>query len=298
MTSCLGVTKCASWGSGMSDFAGATAFIVSPPRDAAGWVTVLSRTDVPVLAATAASIDELRQNEDAVDAHLLAEALSNDPLMTLKLLRHVSSRRSSRLSSDAETVTEAVLMLGIPPFFNAFREMTTVESRLADLPDALDGVRGVLARSERAARFALAFAVHRMDHDAAVIHEAALLHDFAEVLLWVNAPSLALQIARRQAESPTLRSAEAQRSVLHVDLAEIQQALMKAWRLPELLVSISDDRASVSPKVRNVQLAIRVARHSMKGWENPAIPDDLQAISELLNLGAAHVRQLLLEIDG
>ena len=39
------------------------------------------------------------------------------------------------------------------------------------------------------------FAAHRMDHDAAVLHEAALLHDFAELLLWVRAPALALEIA-------------------------------------------------------------------------------------------------------
>ena len=45
------------------------------------------------------------------------------------------------------------------------------------------------------------------------IHEAALLHDFAEMLLWVHAPALALQIAQAQAKDPTLRSALAQKDV-------------------------------------------------------------------------------------
>lgn len=281
----------------MGDANQGMAFIVSPPRDVAGWVTVLTRTDIPILRTTAAALEELRPNEDAVDAHMLAETLADDPLMTLKLLRHVSARRSSRSLSDPETVTEAILMLGIPPFFNAFQSMSIIDDRLEGHGDALAGAQSVLTRSERAARFALAFAVHRMDHDAAVIHEAALLHDFAEVLLWVNAPDLALEIARRQATDPTLRSTAVQRAVLNVELGELQQALMRAWRLPELLISISDDRTSQSPKVRNVQLAIRVARHSSRGWENPAIPDDLAEIGDLLNLSGPHVRQLLAELD-
>lgn len=281
----------------MSDASQPLPFIVSPPRDVSGWVTVLTRTDIPVLSSTAAALEELRPNEDAVDAHMLAEALAGDPLMTLKLLRHVSARRSSRSLSEPETVTEAVLMLGIPPFFNAFQGLSTIDDRLGLHADALAGAQSVLSRSERAARFALAFAVHRMDHDAAVIHEAALLHDFAEVLLWVNAPDLALEIARRQSSDSSLRSAAVQRAVLNVELGELQQALMRAWRLPELLISISNDRTSPSPKVRNVQLAIRVARHSSRGWENPAIPDDLAEIGDLLNLSLPHVRQLLIELD-
>jgi HD-like signal output (HDOD) protein len=165
------------------------------------------------------------------------------------------------------------------------------------LPDAQAGLQAVLDRAARAARFALAFAVHRLDHDAAVIHEAALLHDFAEMLLWAHAPTLAREIAQRQRADPTLRSADAQRAVLHVTLAEVQQALMKAWRLPELLVRISDDQASAQSQVRNVQLAIRVARHSALGWDNPALPDDVAEIAALLNLAQEPTWQLLREID-
>jgi hypothetical protein len=35
--------------------------------------------------------------------------------------------------------------------------------------------------------------------------------------------------------------------------------------------------------VRNVVLAVRLARHSMHGWDNPAIPDDINDIALLLN---------------
>jgi len=271
--------------------------IQTPLRDAAAWAAAFDRLDIPVLAATANAIEEWRVNEDAVDAHLLAESLDSDPLMTLKLLRHVAMLRMGRDQSDAETATEALVMLGITPFFRAFGPQPTVEALLAGQPEALEGLRQVLRRSHRAARFALGFAVHRGDRDAALIHEAALLHDFAEMLLWAHAPALALALRRWQQAEPTLRSAEAQRTLLHVDLSDLQQLLMKTWRLPQLLVQISDDRTSHLAQVRNVQLAIRLARHSAQGWDNAALADDVDEIAALLNLGTQPTLNLLHDLD-
>jgi len=108
---------------------------------------------------------------------------------------------------------------------------------------------------------------------------------------------LAMDIARRQQANTSLRSADVQRQVLNVTLAELQQALMRAWRLPELLIQISDDQASPSPQVRNVQLAIRLARHTARGWDNAALPDDYSDIASLLNMGIDPTIQLLREID-
>ena len=173
----------------------------------------------------------------------------------------------------------------------------TLEGALAGNGPALLGLRQVMRRAHRAARFALAFAVHRQDHDAAVIHEAALLHDFAEMLLWAHAPSLGLEVARLQQATPDMRSADAQRLVLNVDLADLQQALMKNWRLPPLLVQITDDHASHLTQVRNVQLAMRVARHTARGWDNPALPDDVDEIAHLLNLGTEPTLNLLHDLD-
>jgi HD-like signal output (HDOD) protein len=130
-----------------------------------------------------------------------------------------------------------------------------------------------------------------------VIHEAALLHDFAEMLLWCHAAPLALQITQRQTLDPTLRSACVQRDVLGVELVDVQQALMRVWRLPELVVRISDDHHDQAPQVRNVLLAIRVARHSSHGWDNAAIPDDLRDIAQLLTLKPDATLRLLHELD-
>lgn len=272
--------------------------ITRAPHDLAGWTALFDHSRLPVLGETLESLRELAVNEDAVDARLLADAVVNDPLMTIKLLAHVAQLRRGREGSDTETVTEALVMLGVPPFFRAFQEQPELEVLLASQPQALAGFRRVLRRSRRAARFAMGFAVHRMDPDAAVIHEAALLHDFAELLLWQRAPALALAIEQRQRADPTLRSAVAQRELLNIELDALEHALMLKWRLPALLVQITDEHAQhLTPQMRNVQLAIRVARHTALGWDNAALPDDVHDVAVLLNLSEDSALRLLHEID-
>jgi len=272
--------------------------ITRAPRDLAGWTALFEHSCLPVLGETLESLRELAVNEDAVDARLLADAVVNDPLMTIKLLAHVAQLRRGREGSDTETVTEALVMLGVPPFFRAFQEEAEVEVLLASQPQALDGFHRVLRRSRRAARFAMGFAVHRMDHNAAVIHEAALLHAFAELLLWQRAPALALAIEQRQQADPALRSAAVQRELLNIELYALEHALMLKWRLPALLVQITDEHAQhLTPQMRNVQLAIRVARHTATGWDNAALPDDVHDVAALLNLSEDSALRLLHEID-
>lgn len=270
--------------------------LTQPQRDLAAWTAHFRDAEIPVLAQTADALEALRANEDKVDANGIGETIASDPLMTLKVLAYASAHRSERVVTDIETVTSALVLMGISPFFAAFGPQPTVEDRLAGEPEALQGLTGTLRRAHRGANFALGFAVHRMDHDAAVIHAAALLHDFAEMLLWCHAPVLALRIRAAQRADPTLRSSAAQRALLNIELVDLQQALMKAWRLPELLIRISDDRHADNPSVRSVALALRLARHTAQGWDNPAIPDDVADIAQLLNLSQEATLQLVREI--
>lgn len=268
-----------------------------PLPDLAAWTACFRDAEIPVLAATAESLELMRANEDAVDANSLGEIIATDPLMTLKVLAYAAAHRSSRLVTDAETVTAALVLMGITPFFNAFGPQPTVEDRLSNQPEALAGLQRVLHRADRAARFALAFAVHRLDHDAAVIHSAAMLHDFAEMLLWCHAPDLALDVRHRQQADRQLRSAAVQRQVLNVELGDLEQSLMHAWHLPELLTHITDDKRDHDPQVQMVKLAVRLARHTADGWDDAAVPDDVIDIAKLLNMGIEPTRHLLEELD-
>jgi hypothetical protein len=118
------------------------------------------------------------------------------------------------------------------------------------------------------------------------------------MLLWCHAPALALQLRAAQEADPALRSHVAQQRFLNVDLRDLQQALMKAWSLPELLIRITDDRHAHHPAVQNVMLAVRLARHTAKDWENPAVPDDIRELSLLLNLSEPATLAFVRGVEG
>ncbi len=270
---------------------------VEPPQDLAAWTRWFAGAEVPVLPETAEALEAFRANEDRVDANSLGEMISGDPLMTLKVLAYESGHRGRRVITSAETVISALVMMGISPFFRAFGPQQTIDDLLGARPEALAGLQRVLLRAHRGANFALAFAIHRTDPDAAMIHAAALLHEFAEMLLWCHAPDLASKIQDMQAAEPELRSSAAQRAALNVELHELQRALAEQWRLPALIVeSTSDAKSAGQTSARIVALAARLARHTALGWDNAALPDDLTEIATLLNLSPEATLKLLMEV--
>jgi HD-like signal output (HDOD) protein len=268
------------------------------------WTDAMTRVEIPVLPGSVAELSQLRLVEETkgtVDAHTLAGGLGNDPLMTLKVLVHVS-RYCTRLNVEPpETLTGAIVMQGIGPFFKAFQEVPSILDWLHEQPEALSGLIKVITRARRASNFAMDFALRRQDEDAVVIQEAALLHDFAEMLLWCHAPTLALTLAHRLKDDHTARSTDVQEEVLGIRLGDLAQELMRAWQLPDLLIRCTDDRNASDAKIRNVMLGVRIARHTQHGWDDPhaqaALPDDVYEVAKLLNLSPDAAFRLLITMD-
>ena len=258
-------------------------YLMEPLRDLDAWTRYFQSAEIPVLSSTSRRLEALRPDEDNVDANMLGEVIDRDPLMTLKLMALVAGKRRPGVVTETESVTTSLVMMGISPFFTNFGLQPTLQKWLADQPRALRGLANLMRRAERAAYFAQGFAVHRGDTDVGVIRLAAFLYDFAEMLMWCHAPTLQQHIVELQRADHTLRTATVQRSVLNIELDDLRQNLMKLWRLPELLVRISDNRHAEQSIVRNVVLAVRLARHTSDGWDNPALPDDIEEIAQLLN---------------
>jgi HD-like signal output (HDOD) protein len=278
-------------------FPAAPALLSAPLPHIGAWTHYLMNAEIPVLAATAQALEALRAKEDDVDANMLTAVIQSDPLMTLKLLSRMAALRRPGSDTETESVTTSLVLMGIGPFFRHFGPQGMVETWLADQPQALQGLQGLLTRAERAGQFALAFALHRGDTDATLIHQAAFLHDFAEMLLWVHAPALMLKIQTAQEADVSLRSSVIQREVLGIQITDLRQSLMKLWHLPELLVNISDERHAELANVKSVVLAVRVARHSAHGWDNAALPDDYEDVALLLNASSRIIPSFLQKID-
>jgi HD-like signal output (HDOD) protein len=126
---------------------------------------------------------------------------------------------------------------------------------------------------------------------------AALLHDIAEILMWWCAPQDMLEIQSIQEEDRTLRSRHVQERVLGFQLFHLQRELAQQWGLPHLLLTLMNDSVADHPRVHNVVLAANLARHSAKGWNDEALPDDYKEISELLHIPVEEVITMI-GVDG
>jgi HD-like signal output (HDOD) protein len=255
-----------------------------PLQDLETWVLYFSGAELPILRQTARRLEEARLNINKVSGRDIAGIVLQDPLMAVRMLAYIQPFRGKHLRSDITTIASAVMMLGIEPFFSKFENPITIEASLKDEPQALLGLLQVVRRAQRATRYAHDWAFARRDMNVEEVALAALLHDLTEILLWCFAPKLAIEIRNLQQADTTLRSAVAQERVLGITLFDLQLALCHAWHLPGLLESLMDDDHTEQPRVRNVTLAVNLARHSAKGWTDAALPDDFNAIQKLLHI--------------
>ncbi len=258
--------------------------LTHPLQDLETWVLFFSGADLPVLRHTARQLEEAREKIDRISGRDIARIVLQDPLMTVKVLAYIQPFAGKRLRSDITTIASAVMMIGVEPFFEKFRELITVEHMLKTEPQAMLGTLQLIRRVQRAAHYAHEWALWRQDLNVEEVTIAALLHDIAEILLWCFAPALAGRIRDMQKADPALRSAVAQDEVLGIQLIDLQLALCRTWHLPELLAHLIDPEQAEHPRIRNVQLAVDLARHTASGWNNAAIPDDFTALENLLHL--------------
>lgn len=250
------------------------------------WVAFLSKAELPVLKQTARDLTALRADDSRLSAHAVSKIIARDPMMTVKLLRYLQAHKRKAQTAEVVQIEQALLMIGLGTFFNHVPYQPLVEDTLKSHLRALPAMLRVVSRSHRASEYAQQWAVELRDLHFEEVRIAALLHDIAEILMWIFAPDEMLKIRAMQQEDKALRSQAVQEQVLGFSLRELQQRLAEEWGLPELLLILMDDANHARVRVRNVVLAVNLARHSANGWNDAALPDDYRDIGELLRISA------------
>jgi HD-like signal output (HDOD) protein len=262
-------------------------------KDLQGWVTFLSNADIPVLKQTLRDLHTLRDAGDSASALSISQLIARDPLMTAQLLRYLQSHKRRSQTTELLEVEQALLMLGIEPFFNNVVSKVSVEDMLGDQKAALISCLRVVHRSHRASSYAFDWAVRLRDLHFEEVRIAALLRDLAETLMWCFAPSDMLKVKAIQDQNASIRSGAAQEEIFGFRLQSLQTELVKQWQLPALLLRLMDTESGKNPRVLNVVLADRLARHSSHGWEDAALPDDYKDIAALLNMKVDDVKEIV-----
>ena len=258
--------------------------LLAPLPSVEAYVAHFSQQALPVLRRTVRELDALRADPERAGSRQIATIVLSDPLMTMRMLTHIETHRGQSQNHDITTIERAVMMIGLEPFFRIFDDLPTVEEALKEHPRALVGVLRIVARARRVAELAREFAVMRHDLDVQEITVAATLHEATDIVCWIHAPALTAQVYALQADDRRMRSAHAQRQVFGVTAGEIQLGLIRAWRLPGLLVQLLDDSLQNDARVRTVKLAARVTRHLARGWDDPGLPDDIAELEALLRV--------------
>jgi HD-like signal output (HDOD) protein len=248
------------------------------------WLAYLGTVDIPVLRHTARELARLHADETHFTARAVADVVTGDPLMTLKLLRHLQRHKLSRQKYELVDVKQVLLMMGLDTFLRDVPAMPLAEDMLHAHPEALVCLLQTVRRAQRAASYACDWALRLHDLHAEEVYVSALLTHVAEMLMWCFDPEAMLEIGVRQRADPALRGVDAQRRVLGFSGLEFQRRLTLDWGLPELLQNLTDPALARSSRVRNVMLAVNLARHSARGWDDDALHDDYRAIGELLRM--------------
>ncbi|MEW5966639.1 MAG: HDOD domain-containing protein [Pseudomonadota bacterium] len=262
------------------------------------WLAFLGQAEIPVLRQTARELERQRENEAQLNAREVAEAVDDDPLLTVKLLRYLQGHKHRHQSYELVDVKQSLLMMGLETFFREVPAAPLVEDVLKGHRLALVQLLQTVRRAQRAAYYAYDWAVRLHDLHAEEVYVSTLLSHLSEMLMWCFNPTQMLEISRRQAADPTLRSADVQKAVLGFRGAELQHRLVLEWKLPELLANVTDPAQAHTQRVRNVVLAANLARHSAQGWDNAALPDDYRDIGALLRLTPDQVMAVIRSRDG
>ena len=263
------------------------------PKSLAAWLAFLRQADIPVLKRTTRELERLHADESLLDARSIAHVVTDDPLMTVKLLRYMQTHKHRNQTYELVDVKEALLMMGLDTFFREVPATPISEQMLHGHLEALVHLLHTVRRAQRAAHYAYDWALRLHDLHAEEVHVSTLLTHVAEMLMWCFNPAQMLEIHKRQEADKTLRSAEVQKQVLGFTGLELQRHLTSEWQLPALLMNLMDPAQAHTVRVRNVMLAVDLARHSAQGWDDAALPDDYREIGNLLRMEPDKVMALV-----
>ncbi|HSH97414.1 MAG: HDOD domain-containing protein [Methylophilaceae bacterium] len=262
------------------------------PHDLNTWVTFLSSAEIPVLKHTAREMERLKLDEDNLTARAIASVVNHDPMMAFRVLRHMQTHKNKHQLQDLVLVEQAIMMMGMNPFFRDLPTQLVVQDTLKHNLPALTHLLRLIHRSNRAAHYAFEWGVLLRDLRLEETRIAALLHDLVEILMWCFAPDNMMKIFELQQADKTLRSAKVQENVFGFRLAELQLLLIDSCNLPPLLSKLMDDTSSKDQQVKSVSLAANLARHSANGWQDAALPDDYAELALLLRVDLAKAKQI------
>ncbi|HHI94576.1 MAG TPA: HDOD domain-containing protein [Gammaproteobacteria bacterium] len=191
------------------------------------------------------------------------DIILKDPGLALHTLNQLRSGANKSLHAEISSMAQATMLLGV----NRSKRLTVGHPQLERTLSgfAKTGYIRTACRAFHAAFQAWDWAHIKNDHAPDEILLATLLHDVAEMALWVAAPEQMHQF-RKLMLKDGLPTDEAQYIAFGASLEHFSREIAARWHLPGLVNDALRPENAHQPRVRGVMLAVQLARSTERGW--------------------------------
>jgi len=241
----------------------------------------LTERPLPVFGHSVRAFRNLR-SEKAVPWEKYGDIILKDPGLALQTLKALQQASRAPREQGVSSMEQAAMLLGMERVQQLPTEAPRIEEALRGR--AREGYQRAVSRAFHAAYQAWDWAFIKRDIAPDEILLSALLHDSAELALWVNAPERIHQL-RRLTIRDRLPAAEAEYIALGESLGHFSRRLAEEWNLPPLAHEALRPEYGNEPRVRGVVLAVQLARQVEWGWYSPQVEETLALIADYLQAG-------------
>jgi HD-like signal output (HDOD) protein len=246
--------------------------------DAAISIDELIAQPLPILGHSARAFRQLNQDATATFNHY-GDVILKDPGLALHTLQQLHSGSNKVLRAEVSSMAQAAMLLGMERVQELPRGRPQFERSLRGQAKA--GYSRAACRAFHAAFQAWDWAHIKNDHAPEEILLATLLHDVAEMALWVSAPEK-MHLLRKLIFKDRLHTDEAQYLALGESLEHFSRQIATQWHLPALVHEALRPENADKPRVRGVMLAVQLGRAAERGWYSPKMHSTLEQVAEYL----------------
>ena len=222
----------------------------------------LSTQSLPIFGHSARAFRKLSSEENAAFEGY-GDILFKDPGLALHTLNQLQANATKPLSVEISSMSQAAMLLGMEQVQKLPIGQPQIERSLRGF--AKKGFIKTACRSFHAAFQAWDWAHIKKDHAPDQIFLAALLHDVAEMALWVSAPDKMHQF-RKLMLKDGISTDEAQYIVFGESLEHFSRQLARQWHLPPLVQEALRPENVRESRVQGVMLAVQLARAAERNW--------------------------------